>query len=191
MTRRLVILFFTGTILFAALLRQTAFPQTTTQKLFLLKDTSRHEWCAYGSESEWTDKVQAVNADVVGMVEFSESKISRVDVTRQDETGDWVVFDHYTVSNDGQIVKLSRTINVLPGDITVDEGYLIEGGKARKQSDTVRRLSTKEALPKGTTLDWLPRVPVTVRIEAFPFASLISANHAPIGKEKACAPAAR
>jgi len=59
-------------------------------------------------------------------------------VTEEDETGDWIVYGHYMIDSEEPVVGLTRTINVLPGDLTQDEPYVIEGGKAKKQTSKSR-----------------------------------------------------
>jgi len=57
---------FTG-ILFSlgAVVANRALAQVTVKRLFLLEDVEHHQWCAYGSESEWASEVKSLTAMVV------------------------------------------------------------------------------------------------------------------------------
>jgi hypothetical protein len=87
---------------------------STGKRLFLLEDAEHHQWCAYGSESEWTSEVKSLTAMVVGTLEYSGDHISKIAVTEEDEAVDWTVYDHYVIDDKGQISELKRTINICP-----------------------------------------------------------------------------
>jgi hypothetical protein len=85
-------------------------------------------------------------------------------------------------------VSFKRIINVLPGDGSENETYLILDGKAKKQASDSRRLSTKEVLPDKEK-DWLPNVPIVARLRDFPFASLILEKHSELSSSgRVCIP---
>lgn len=174
--------------LLGALVVNSALAQSTGKRLFLLEDAEHHQWCAYGSESEWASEVKSLTARVVATLEYSGDHVSKISVTEEDEAGDWTVYDHYVIDEKGQIRELKRTINILPGDRSEDETYLVLDGKAKKQASDSRRLSTKEALPEKEK-DWLPNVPIVTRVRDFPFASFILEKHPELSSTgKVCVP---
>jgi len=161
-----------------------ALAQSTGKRLFLVEDAEHHRWCAYRSESEWTSEVKSLTAMIVGMLEYSGDH-----VTEEDEAGDWTVYDHYVIDDKGQISGLKRTINILPGDRSEDETYVMLDGKPKKQASNSRRLSTKEALPGQKEKVWLPDVPIITRVQDFPFVSLILQKHPEFSSNsKVCVP---
>jgi hypothetical protein len=103
---------------------------------------------------------------------YSNDHLSKIDVTETDESGDWTVYDRYFVDDHGQLVKLSRLLNVLPGDRSVSQTFSISNGKATKIATTEKQLSTGKPVtpPKG---DWLPDVPIETATKMFPFSALL------------------
>jgi hypothetical protein len=175
--------------LLSAVVVYGALAQSTGKRLFLLEDAEHHQWCAYGSESEWTTEVKSLTALVVATLEYTGDHVSKIAVTEEDEAGDWTVYDHYLIDEKGQIRELKRTINILPGDRSEDETYLVLDGKAKKQASDSRRLSTKEALPGQKEKVWLPEVPIITRVQDFPFVSLILEKHPELSSSgKVCVP---
>lgn len=156
---------------------------------FLLEDAKQERWCAYGNKSLWTSDVQSFAASVVATVEYSGDHLSKISVTEEDEAGDWIVYDHYAVGEKGNILGLNRIINILPGDRSEEETYIVVNGKAKKQSSISRKLSTKEVLTVQKEKDWLPDVPIVTRLSDFPFASLIIGKRVRVSlSEKKCVP---
>src|SRR5579864_3291721 len=90
--------------------------QAKTSKVFLLEVAGNNQWCSYLSESTWKAKVQEVGAMTVGTLIYSNDHLVQIDVTETDESGDWTVYDHYLLDDHGQLVKLTRLLNVLPGN---------------------------------------------------------------------------
>jgi hypothetical protein len=167
-----------------------ALAQAAGSRLFLLEDAEHHQWCAYGSESEWTSEVKSLTAMVVATLEYSGGRVAKISITEEDESGDWVIYDHYLIGDKGEIRELKRTINILPGDRSEEETYLVLNGKAKKESSNSRKLSTKEVLPAPQEQkNWLPNVPIITRLQDFPFTALITGKHAEsASSSKVCVP---
>ena len=147
--------------------------QAKASKVFLLEDAGNNQWCSYLSEPTWKTKVQEAGAMTVGTLIYSTDHLSQIDVTETDESGDWTVYDHYFFDDRGQIVKLIRLLNVLPGDRSVSQNFSISNGKAEKIATSEKRLSNGKAVttPAG---DWLPDVAIQTAPKMFPFAALLS-----------------
>jgi hypothetical protein len=141
------------------------------KKLFLAIGADSQEWCIYTDEARWKSDIASLGSSSVGTLDYSGDRLSAIDVTQEDETGDWIVYDHYSVSPDNRPTQDSRRINILPGDRTVNETYAIENGHAERRSSLTRSLSTGQA--PSNSEKWLPDVPVFVDLHDFPFVSLI------------------
>jgi hypothetical protein len=141
-------------------------------KSFLLEDTRTNEWCAYKNETVWNGAVQDAGAMTVATLTYSDDHLSQIDVTETDESGDWTVYDHYFLNDSEQIVRLSRMINVLPGDRSVVQTFSISDGKATKTGTTVKQLSAEQPLTSPTPV-WLPDLPIRTEPRMFPFFSLL------------------
>jgi len=161
-----------ASLLVTCLLASDGRPQSESERsLYVLEDRVGRQWCAYREESVWRKDVQALSALVVATVNYANGNVSAVWVTEEGESGDWIVYDHYFVADSGAICRLERTSNVLPGDRSEKEVFLIQGGRATKQSMASVRLSTGEPIPPSD--DLVPTVPVVTNVTDFPFSSLI------------------
>ena len=146
--------------------------QSAAKKIFALQDDEHQQWCAFTTESAWKSRVDALSAIRVATVEYLDDRPSTISITEEDEAGDWIVYDRYSLDRRGAIQKLSRTTNVLPGDRSVTEEFLIRNGKANKQATTYKSLSTgTAAVGPGTAR--LPDVPVLTSVQPFPLVSLL------------------
>jgi len=146
--------------------------QAKTAKVFLLEDTGNKQWCAYNKEATWNTAVQDAGAMTVGTLSYSNHHLLRIDVTESGESGDWTVYDHYFLDHRGEVVKLSRMINVLPGDRSVLQTFSIGDGKAKKTATTEKQLSTGKVLTSPEPI-WLPDLPIRTGAKLFPFSSLL------------------
>lgn len=147
--------------------------QATAVNIWLLKDTGNNQWCAYPNEATWNTAVQGIGAMTVGELHYSGKRLQQIDVTDSDETGDWIVYDNYFLDDRGQIVKLSRTANVQPGDRSVVQTYVIADGKAKKTETTQTQLSTGKLLKSPKSV-WLPKIPISIETKSFPFFGLLN-----------------
>jgi hypothetical protein len=160
-------------------------PQTEQIKLFILHDVKQRQWCIYASESQWKSDVNSSGAPTVASLEFEAGHLNAVDLTHQDEAGDWIVYDQYELGRTGELQQDQREIRILPGDRLVKEVYLIRDGIAHKQNSNTQSLSTGQKLTNVE--DWLPDVPVISRLKDFPFAPLIGVDRSRIlAKGKIC-----
>ena len=143
------------------------------------------QWCIYASESQWKLDVNSLGATTVASLKFATGHLQAVDLTHQDEAGDWIVYDHYELGQTGDLRRDQREIRILPGDRLVEEIYLIRDGVVDKQNSSTKSLSTGQKLTNGE--DWLPDVPVVSRLKDFPFAPLLDVDRSRIlAKGKIC-----
>jgi hypothetical protein len=159
-------------LLVTCLLASDGRPQSESKRtLYVLEDRVGRQWCAYSEEAAWRNEVQSLSAMVVATVDYANGHISAVWVTEEGESGDWIVYDHYFVTDSGAICRLERTVNVLPGDRSEKGVFLIQNGRTTKQSTASLRLTTGKPIPPSDEL--LPNVPVVTNVNDFPFSSLI------------------
>lgn len=88
--------------------------QTTGKTIYFLKDDPHKQWCGYASESRFKAQVQSLKAMIVGAADYTSGRISTIQVTETDETGDWAVNDEYMFDANEKIQSLKRTINIIP-----------------------------------------------------------------------------
>jgi hypothetical protein len=167
--------YFAATLVGFLLLFQSgvALARAHASKLFLLEDAGNNQWCSYNTESTWKVRVQEVEAMTVATLTYSNDHLSQIDLTETDESGDWTVYDHYFLDDHGQLVKLSRLLNVLPGDRSVSQTFSISNGKATKTATTEKQLSTGKSVTSPAA-DWLPDVSIETATKMFPFSALLS-----------------
>jgi hypothetical protein len=161
--------------------------QQANEKLFLLEDAPQQQWCIYRNEAEWRTDAELRQAMVVATVEHVSGRVAGVNVTEEDETGDWIVYDNYAIGPDGQPQSLKRTVNILPGERTEQLMFQLRAGKASEQSRATRQLGTDKPLLNAET--WLPNVPIVTNIGSLPFARLIGAERLKTLPSKLCAAA--
>src|SRR5450759_323329 len=159
------------TVLFSCMLSPAS--DKPAGKLFLLEDAGHHLWCAYADETTWKVAVEKSSSDVVATIEYISGRASKISFTQQDETGDWIAYDRYSLGDTGALEALNRTVNVLPGNRSVEQTFTIKDGKFQKKSTASRNLDTHELIPP--TNDWLPDLPVMTNLRAFPFFPLLGA----------------
>ena len=175
---------------FLALVGHARAQSTFDGKIQLLENPRTHEWCAYRNESEWMSDVDSLTARNLGRLLYSGGRLTEIFVTRQHETEDWSVEDRYFLGPKGALERLSRIIEIVPGDRVVKETFSIQGNKAIRQTREVHSLSTDRPAPLGN--ESLPNVPVSVNAREFPFAAFIAENRfSGISAEKVCLPSSR
>jgi hypothetical protein len=163
------------------------FAQTADTKLYLLHDEARHQWCSYTSEGAWEKERDSIGTGEVGALEYSGGDLAEIDATYSDETGDWIVYDRYFVEPSGKIARLERKSNILPGDRSVEEVFVIASGKAQRQSIETRSLVTGEPKTSPDEETWLPKIQIVTRVQRFPFRALVRLKYSPgSSKEKSC-----
>src|SRR3954465_7773238 len=112
------------------------------QSMYLLEDAQGQRWCAYRSQAAWKSAVDSLQALDVARVEYRNEHSSAVNFTQQDEAGDWIVYDRYSLGENGRLNQLRRKINIIPGDVSEEQVFEINDERANKISTVRRKLST-------------------------------------------------
>jgi len=161
--------------------------KSVRQSMYLLEDVPGQRWCAYRSQAAWKSAVDSLQALGVATVEYRNEHSSAVNFTQQDEAGDWIVYDRYSLGENGRLNQLRRKINIIPGDVSEEQVFEINDERANKISTVRRKLSTGKI--DGNPRDvWLPDLPVITTLQAFPFSSLLNKRSAVLSKGKDCEP---
>jgi hypothetical protein len=143
----------------------------SSRDVYYLQDQANHQWCAYKDRDDWKSAVQLLTARTAGGLVYSGGRLATVHVSQTDESGDWAVFDAYSVDPSRKIGEIIRRINIIPDRTSETQVFVVRNGRAVKQSSIVVDLETRKPGPKP--VQWLRPDPVVTRIEAFPFAALI------------------
>lgn len=146
--------------------------QVTTLKVLLMEDAGKHQWCSYLSKPTWRTATKKAQAMRVGSLDYSNGILTEIDVSETDESGDWTAYDRYFLNSQGQMTRLTRLLNVLPGDRSVSQVFLIGNGKTTRTAINEKQLSTGKPVtsPRG---DWLPDVAIETDPKMFPFWALL------------------
>ncbi len=150
---------------------QLASCQAGVKKVYLLEDRAHQQWCGYKIEATWGSEKESLSALVVGTAEYRNDRLSTIALTEAGESGDWIVYDNYSLDREGRVQSLKRTTNVLPGDSSVEQVFTNRNGSMTIVSTTTRSLSTGD--PKAVTPIDVPSVPILGNLQEFRFASLI------------------
>lgn len=145
---------------------------TKNYKIYLLEDASISQWCAYRSEEDWRVAVESKGAFVVGTLEYVNNRLVQVFVTETAESGDWTVYDRYSVDDHGNVIALARTTNLLGHDRSVLQTYSVPG-RVRLTATTTVQLSTGKPLTSNSSV-WMPDITIHTVTSAFPFAAILS-----------------
>ena len=70
-----------GAALVAALFSATAWAQARPEKLWLLEDTKKQQWCAYTDQQRWEAEREATDWRTAGTIDFTDGKVSRIFLT--------------------------------------------------------------------------------------------------------------
>jgi len=153
------------------------FGQARETKVFFLENARKKLWCAFTNEQAWKAAVQETDSMRVGAMIFSNNELSHIELTEEDESGDWAVNDQYFIDDHSRIIRLARVINVIPEDTSILESYSIRNGNATQIQTTAKRLSTgKPARVLSSTLR--PELPIETSLKAFPFSALLGTQKA-------------
>jgi|SRR4051812_28044827 hypothetical protein len=182
-------LFLTVAVLLCVVIGVAQSGRSAGLTVYLLEDAQAQQWCAYTDQTAWKSSVDSLQALDVATVEYRNEHSSTVNFTQEDEAGDWIVYDRYSLDQNGQPKRLHRKINILPGDLNVEQVIQIQNGTTKKVSTVRRRLSTGKVLEKSSDV-WLPQLPIIKNTKGFPFSSLLD-KRAESSEDKDCRPAAR
>ncbi len=165
-----------GVLFFAASLMGTVQAQAaggrSTRMIYLLRDESRGTWCGYASEAQFRAEAESLGAAVVGGATYTDGRLSRVEVTVTDETGDWEVYDDYLIPLKKRSWRLSRTVSIIPEDLREKHLFVMNAGKAVEQQASYTELGTGR--PTDRRAEWFESPPIFTDRRQFPFWLLIS-----------------
>ena len=166
-----------------AVAAQSASERRRPTKSFFLEDFTAQKWCGFNSQALWKSKVQSLSARSVATVEYTNTHVSSIEVTEESESGDWIVYDDYSVSS-GKLIRLQRKSNVLPENVSVEQVFRIENGRGVVEKTDTRDLKSGKPI-KNHDVD-LPAVPIIVDLQKFPFSALMGTRIAPGQKQETC-----
>lgn len=159
--------------------------QNGSEQAFLLEDSRTQQWCRFSNEANWKVQVQSRSATTVASAEYAKTSLSRIHVTEESKSGDWTVYDDYFL-NGGTLTRLIRRMNILPGDISVEQVFRFTNGRAVLQKTESHDLKTGK--PRKTNDNDLPEVPIVTDIHKFPFFLLITDRPGSPHSNEACIP---
>ncbi len=164
------------------------FPQTSrsseVKKIYFLRDDTDMRWCGYAGQLRYKAQATLLNPMVVGAADYDSGRIAKVRVTEEDESGDWVVYDEYTVSEGSKIRTLKRVINIIPEDNSEEQVFSMVDGKAVKQRSAHHEL--RSGKPTGHTVEWFESPSIITRPQMFPFWTLLNQSKAVWANGEAC-----
>jgi len=130
--------------------------------------------------------VANAHASEVGEIAFAPGlKPSRIEVTTEAESGDWIVYDRYRVGADGEPSSLTREVHIAQGDIRIREEYALANGTATRTLQV--RVGRDGKVMPGRLPHDLPQLPIARTLKNFPFEALL-VDRSIIGSPKNCVP---
>jgi hypothetical protein len=174
-------------IILAALAAMATTPPKKPSQQVLYLQLAPHKWCAYSAKQQWSAAVAKDSSDEVAVARYSHGRVVEIQYTVAADSGDWIVFDDYSIGGDGSPTRLSREIRFAQGERDYREEYSI----ARGASSLIRLLQIDPATGKPAPVakrPWLPQIPVVTGSAGFPFSALLRTK-SPGDRSVTCIPA--
>lgn len=153
------------------------FAQGSRQTIYFYEDPkpTPTQWCAVAGKTAWNAALEQTETLNYGALIYTDRRLKEIVWTQDYESGDGKIIDTYSLDPTGKPVRLSRRINVLPGDRSILQRFSIREGKATKTGETFQQLSTGKPV-SGAKFALMPKVAVLTRKKTFPFSGLLSTN---------------
>jgi hypothetical protein len=153
--------------------------QLKTQKLYFLRDDSAKQWCGYTNQTVENAEFGRMHSVLDGEVDYTNGQVSRIVFTLNSVSGDWDVQDEFIVDKDERFNTVRRSIVNLTHGVEEVQQFIVQDGKAIRQSTTTRALQTGEPAP-ALTDDYGA---VITTVTAFPFWTFVKERHQQILSE--------
>ena len=137
---------------------------------YALYDSRTNEWCSDYTRVRFEAAVQKRQALQVVSLTSENGNPTKLDVTEEGESGDWLVYDTYRFDKTGSLVSANRIINDVSSQEQVVESYAIQNGRARKTSSRLNDLSGK---PKPGKPEWTPEIAILTDYVRTPYYQLL------------------
>jgi hypothetical protein len=148
-----------------------AYAQVASTSYWLLLKDNGHTWCGYADTAEFRSDVKNLKPLESARVTFSSDKLMEVTYQLSAESGDWVVVDKYTPSNDRLVLRRANLLQQPPGFEIIEETS-IHGGKV----EPFHVVSTTTL--DGKTVDAsnadIPAVSVVTNLSEAPFVAVVT-----------------
>jgi hypothetical protein len=174
-----------GAVLLGTALLASA--QSRPQKLWLLEDTAKKQWCAYTDQKRWESERDATDWITAGTVDFTDGKVTRVFLTVPSDSGDWVVSDQYAINDTGLMETLTRYTDQFKGGFFERSIYFLEDKQAVLVSrefltpDDVVLPADPDSKQTETGHSFrghlLPDLKVWLHLIDFPFSAFLEKDH--------------
>jgi hypothetical protein len=154
-------------------------------RIYILEDEQHHQWCGYRIKADFDQGVASVLARRVGGADYVDGRVSAVYLVTSTETGDWEIYDRYTLDGSERLQGLQRTISVIPENTREEQVITIKDGKVVNTQSTYRDLDTGKITSKFSS--WLKPPPLFTTVKSFPFVDLIeSGRRGTWGNDRMC-----
>jgi hypothetical protein len=155
-------------ILFGAAAALTA-AQDLPQSYFLLVQDDGRTWCAYQDSAEFKSVATSQNPLESAAVVYSSGKLVALAYQTEAESGDWIVVDKYTASNDE--ILLRRTNLLTQENLQIIQETSIHRGNAGPlRLVSVSTLDGGKAEPSNVDF---PAVPLRTNLLSIPFVQMV------------------
>ena len=168
--------------------------QVPQRSLFLYLDGQTQQWCVYHSEDAFTAAREKVEEYQAAVIQYEGERPVSVGVTEWNESGDWAVYDDYSLTDMGELSELTRYYDQHMGGFTEKTIYGIVAGESQVKTQAFLDLETQEPLAGNPGarvetivtdgkaerwLDYFPIhiIPVVTRVTDFPFKSILRGEH--------------
>jgi len=149
-----------------------AMSQQSSQTIYIDEHPDSSQWCALQDSNSSDADIQNTRSLVVASANYISGRLSVIDINKEADSGDWIMFDHYVIDRSGNMVSLKRVFNSATDDASMIEIADFVSGKLILRSQTYKSLSA--GAPLGSKdLTWIPKITIYPSIKKLPFARLL------------------
>lgn len=161
-------------LLLCAAVSFPVYGKNTTQTYWLLERGDWHTWCGYASVTDFKAEAARLRPTDTIRVEYSSGKLIALTYQIESESGDWIVIDRYTPTENGLLVKRANLL-VQPALEIIQEAHMHDGKAQPFRVLSVKTLGKKKraANVNLSKIDY-PPIKVMTNLSAMPFMGVIS-----------------
>lgn len=157
-------------VLVFAAVSSSASAQASSKSYWLLSRDSGHTWCGYSDMTDFKSEADKLKPTESAIVTYSSGKLTELTYQVEPESGDWIVVDKYTPSDNK--VFLRRANLLTQENLQVIQSAVIRDGNAEPlRVVSVTTLEGKKT--KASNVDF-PNVPVRTTLARISFMAVVA-----------------
>lgn len=158
-------------VLAAAAMSSSVSAQTSARSYWLLSKDDGHVWCGYSDSQEFKSEADKLKPTESARVTYSSGKLTELTYQVEPESGDWIVVDKYTPSDNDLLLRRANLL--AQQNLQVIQSVVIRGGKAGPLHVVSVSTLQGEKAEAPSNIDF-PDVPVRTSLSSVPFMTVVA-----------------